>query len=182
MESRKIILMNLFFFANKGPSSQGYGFSSGHVWMWELNHKESWASKNGCFGTVVLEKTFESPLDYKEIKPVHSKGNQSWIFIARTDAEAEAPIFWPPDAKNGLIWKDPRCRKRLKPGEGGNKGGDGWMASPAQWTRVWANSGRWWRAGRPGVLQSMGSQRVRHDWAIEQQPQIRAPCGRQWEP
>ena len=82
-------------------------FSSGHVWMWELDYKESWAVKNWCFWTVVLEKTLESPLDYKEIQPVHPKGDQSWIFIGRTDAEAETPLLWPPDAKNWLIWKDP---------------------------------------------------------------------------
>ena len=98
-------------FANKGPSIQSYGFSSSHVWMWKLNHKESWALKNWCFWTVVLEKTLESPLDFKEIKPVHPKGNQSWIFIGRTDAEAETPILWPPDVKNWLIWKDPVLRK-----------------------------------------------------------------------
>ena len=89
---------------NKGLSSQSYGFSSGHVWMWELDHKESWAPKN--FWTVVLEKTLESPLDCKEMKPVNPKGNQSQIFIGRTDAEAEAPILWPPDVKNWLIGKD----------------------------------------------------------------------------
>ena len=94
------------YFANKGPSSQGYGFSCGHVWMWELDYKESWVL-NWCFWTVVLKKTLESPLDSKEIQPVHSKGNQSWIFIGGTDVEAETPILWPPDAKNWLIWKDP---------------------------------------------------------------------------
>ena len=94
-------------FVNKGPSSQGYGFSSGHVWMWELDYKESWVLKNWCFWTVVLEKTFENPLDSKEIQPVHPKGNQSWIFIGRTDVEAETPIFWPPDVKSWLIGKDP---------------------------------------------------------------------------
>ena len=98
-------------FANKGPSSQSYGFSSSHVWTWELDHKESWALKNWCFWTVVLERTLESPLDCKEIKPVNPKGSQSWIFIGRTDAEAEAPILWPPDAKNWLIWKDPDAGK-----------------------------------------------------------------------
>ena len=94
-------------FANKGPSSQGYGFSSGHVWMWELDCEESWALKNWCFWTVVLEKTLESPLDCKEIQPVHPKGDQSWVFIGRTDAEAETPILWPPHAKSWLIRKDP---------------------------------------------------------------------------
>ena len=88
------------YFANKGPSSQGYGFSSGHGWMWEVDHKESWALKNWCFWTVVLEKTLESPLDSKEIQPVRPKGNESWIFIGRADAEAETPVLWPPDAKN----------------------------------------------------------------------------------
>ena len=90
----------------KGPSSQTYGFSGSHVWMWELNYKESWALKNWCFWTVMLEKTLESPLDCKGIQPVHPKGNQSWIFIRRTDVEAETPIFWPPDTKNRLIGKD----------------------------------------------------------------------------
>ena len=99
------------YFANKGPSSQGYGFSSGHVWMWELDYKESWAPKNWCFWTVVLEKTLESPLDCKEIQPVHPKGDQSWVFIGRTDIEAETPILWPPDAKSWLIWKDPHAGK-----------------------------------------------------------------------
>ena len=87
-------------------SSQSYGFSSSHVWVWELDHKESWALKNCCFWTVVLEKTVESPLEYTEIQPVHPKGNQSWIFTRRTDVEAETPILWPPDAKNWLIGKD----------------------------------------------------------------------------
>ena len=95
------------YFADKGPSSQSYSFSSSHVWMWELDHKESWAPKNWCFWTVVLAKTLESPLDCKEIKPVNPKRNQSWNFIGRMDAEAEAPILWPPEAKNWLIWKDP---------------------------------------------------------------------------
>ena len=95
------------YFANKGPSRQCFGFSSSHVWMWELDHKESWAPKHWCFWTMVLEKTLESLLVCKEIKPVNPKGKKSWIFIGRTDAEAEAPIHWPPDAKNWLIWKDP---------------------------------------------------------------------------
>ena len=95
------------YFANKGSSSQSYGFSSSHVWMWELDYKESWALKNWCFWTVVLEKTLESPLNSKEIQPVHPKGNQSWIFIGRTDAEAETLTLWLPDVKNWLIGKDP---------------------------------------------------------------------------
>ena len=100
--------------ANKGPSSQSYGFSSSHVWMWELDYKESWVLKNWCFWTVVLEKTLESPLDCKEIQPVRFKGNQSWVFIGRTDAEAETPILWPPDGKNWLIGKDPDAGKNWK--------------------------------------------------------------------
>ena len=98
-------------FANKGPYSQSYGFSSSHIWMWELDHKEGWEPKNWCFWTVVLEKTLESPLDCKEIRTVNPKGNQSWIFIGRTDAEAEAPVLWPPDVKNWLIWEVPDAGK-----------------------------------------------------------------------
>ena len=98
-------------FADKGPYSQSYGFSSGHVWMWDLDHKEGWAPKNWCFWTVVLEKTLESPLDCKEVKPVNPKGNHSWIFIEGTDTEAEAPILWPPDVKSWLIGKDPDAGK-----------------------------------------------------------------------
>ena len=108
---RQHIKKQRHYFVNNGLSSQSYGFSSGHVWTWELDHKESWALKNGCFWTVVLEKTLESPFDCKEIKPVNPKGNQSWKFIERTDAEAEAPIFWPPDVKNWLTWKDPDAGK-----------------------------------------------------------------------
>ena len=99
------------YFANISPSSQSSGFSSSHVWMWELDYKESWAPKNWCFWTVVLEKILESPLDCKEIKPVNSKGNQSWIFIGKTDAEAKTSILWPSDVKNQLIGKDPDAGK-----------------------------------------------------------------------
>ena len=100
-----------YYFADKGPSSQSYGFSSSQVWLWELDYEESWALKNWCFWTVVLEKTLESPLDCKEIQQVHPKGNHSWVFIGRTDAEAEAPVLWPPDGKNGLTGKDPDAGK-----------------------------------------------------------------------
>ena len=113
------ILKSRDYFANKGPSSQGYGFSSSHVWMWELDYKESWAPKNWCFWTVVLEKILESPLDSKDIQPGHPKGNQSWIFIGRTDVEAETPILWPPDVKNWLIWKDPDAGKDWRQEEKG---------------------------------------------------------------
>ena len=158
--------MQRHYFANKGLSSHTYSFSSSHVWMWELGYKESWVPKNWCFWTVVLEKTLESPLGSKELQPVNPKGNQSWIFIGRTDVEAETPILWPSDAKNWLIGKDPNAGERLKAGgEGDDRGWDGWMASLTWWTWVWARSRSWWWTGRPGVLQSIGLQRVSHDWA-----------------
>ena len=135
--------------------------------MWELGYKESWVQINWCFWTVVLEKTLESHLDFKEIQPVHPKGNQSWVFIGRTDAEAASPILWPANAKNWLFWKDPDDGKHWRREEKGMTGWDGWLASPIQWTWIWVNSGRWWWTGRPGMLQSMGSQRVRNDWATE---------------
>ena len=136
--------------------------------MWELDYKESWAPKNWCLWTVVLEKTFESPLACKEIQPVHPKGNQSWIFIGRTDAEAGTPKLWPPDVKNWLIRKDPKFWERVKAGgEGDDRGWDGWMASLTQWTWVWVNSESWRWTGRPGMLQSMGLQRFGHDWETE---------------
>ena len=113
-QPRQHIKKQRHYFAKKGPSSQSYGFSSSHVWMWELDCKESWGPKNWCFWTVVLEKTFESPLDCKEIQPVHPKGTQSWIFIGRTDAEAKTPILWPPDANNWLTGKDPNAGKDLR--------------------------------------------------------------------
>ena len=110
-QPRQHIKKQRHYFANKGLSSQSYDFSSSYVWMWELNYKEKWAPKNLYFYTVVLEKTFESPLDSKEIQPVHPKGDQSWIFIGRTHTEEETPILWPPDAKNWLIGKDPDAGK-----------------------------------------------------------------------
>ena len=124
--------------------SQGYGFSSSHVWMWELDYEESWALNNWFFWTVLLEKTLESPLDIKEIQPVHPKGNQSWIFVGRTDTEAEAPIFW------HLLWRTDPFEKTVMLGiiEGSrrrdNRGWVGWIASLTQWTWVWAGSGSWW--------------------------------------
>ena len=104
-QPRQHIKKQRYYFVNKDPSSQGYGFSSSHVWMWEF-YKESWAPKNWCFWTVVLEKTLESPLDFKEIQPVHPRGDQSWVFFGRNDAKAEAPVLWPPHAKSWLIGKD----------------------------------------------------------------------------
>ena len=145
---------------DKVPYSQGYGFSSSHVQMWELDHKEGWALGNWCFQTVVLEMALESPLGSKENISANPKGNQPWIFIGRTDAEAEAPILGPPSMKNWLIGKDSDAEYdwRQEEKEGGRRGWDGWMASSTQWTWVWANSGRQGRTRKPGVLQSMGSQ------------------------
>ena len=134
--------------------------------MWELDCEESWAPKNWCFRTVVLEKTLESPLDCKEIQPVHPKGDQSWVFTGRTDAEAETPIVWPPHANSWLIGKDPDAGR-----DWGQKKGTtedemaGWHHQLDG--HEWVNSGSWWWTGRPGVLRFIGSQRVRHDWATE---------------
>ena len=110
-QPRQHIKKQRYYFANRGLSSQSYGFSSSHVWIWELDYKESWGPKNWCFWTMVLEKPLESPLDCKEIKPVNPKRNQCWIFIGRTDAKAEALILWPPDVKNWLTGKDPDAGK-----------------------------------------------------------------------
>ena len=132
---------------------------------WTIKKAEHW--RTDAFDLWVLEKTLESPLECKEIKTVNSKENQSWIFVGRMNAEVEAPILRPPAAKNWLIGKDPDAGKDLKAGgEGDNRGWDGWMASPTQWTWVWASSGRRWRTGKPGMLQSTKSQRVRHDWEM----------------
>ena len=145
--------------ANKGPSSQGYGFSCGHVWMWELDCEESWGAKNWCFWTVVLEKTLESPLDCKEIQPVYPKGDKSWVFIWRTDAKAESPILWPPHVKSWLIGKNPDAGRDWGQEEKGmTEDCDCWMASPTRWTWVWVNSRSWRWTGRTAVLQSMESQ------------------------
>ena len=137
------------------------------MWMWQLDCEESWAPKNWCFWSVVLEKTLESPLDCKEIQPVHSEGEKSWVFIGRTDAEAETPILWPPHVKSWLIWKAPRWEGLGAGREGDNRGWDGWMASLTRWAWVWVNSESWWWTGRPGMLWFMGSQRAGHDWVTE---------------
>ena len=154
-------------FADKGPYSQSYGFSSSHVQMWELDNSKGWAPKNWCFQIVGLEKTLESPLDSK-IKSVNTKGNQPWIFIGRTDAGSSITLAtWCEELTHReRSW----CWERLKAGgEGNDRRWDGWMASPTQWTWIWANSGRQWRTGNPGMLQSMESQRVGHDLATKQQ-------------
>ena len=110
-QPRQHIIKKRHYFATKGLYTQGYGFSSSHVWMWELDHKEGWTLKNWCFQTTVFKKTLENPLDSKEIKPVNPKGNQLWVFTERADAEAEAPILWPPDMKSWLIGQDPKAGK-----------------------------------------------------------------------
>ena len=153
--------------ADKDPYSQGCGLPSNHVWLWELDRKEGRAPKNWCLQTVVLEKTPESPVDSKEIKPVNLKGNQPWIFIGRTDASLSSStlITW---CEQPTHWKSPWERLRAE-GEEGVRGWDGWMASLMQWAWTWANFRRWWGTGRSGVVQFMGSQRAEHDWATEQQ-------------
>ena len=160
--------MQRHYFANKGLSSQSYGFSSSHVWVKDLDCKEGWAPKNWCCWTVVLEKTLESPLDSKEIKAVNPKGYQPWIFIGRTDDEAEAQKLWPPDVKSWLIWKDPDARKDWGQEEKGTTEDEmaGWHHR--LYGRVWVDSRSWWWIGRPGMLQSMRLQRVWHDIATEQ--------------
>ena len=170
-QPRQHIKKQKHYFANKGPSSQGYGFSSSHVWMWELRYKESWVPKNWCFWTVVLEKTLESPLNCKEIQPVHPKGNQSWIFIGRM---LKLQYFGHLMRSTDSLEK-PWCWERLKAGkERDDRGWDGWKASVTQWTWVWVHhltqrtsSGSWWRTEKTGVLQSMGLQNVRHYWVTE---------------
>ena len=157
----------IIFVANKGPSSQSYGFSSSHVWLRELAHKEGWALKNWCFWAVVLEKTLESCLNCEEVKPVNPKGNQLWIFFGRTDAEAETPIFWSPDPKSRLLEKILMLGK-IWGRRTGHREWDDWMVSPTQRTGIWANCGRQWGTQKPGVPQPMGSQRVGHDLATEQ--------------
>ena len=128
------------------------------------------STENWCFRAVVLAKTLKSPLDNKEIQPIYPKGDQSLMFIGRTDAEAETPILWPPDVKSWLIGRDPDAGKDWRKEEKWMTEDEmGWMVSPIQWAWVWANSWRWWWTGKPGIVQSMESQRVRHTWVTEQQ-------------
>ena len=167
-QPRQHIKRQRHYFANKSLSSRSYGFSSSHVWMWEVDYEESWGPKNWCFWTVVLEKTLESPLDSKEIQSVHPKGNQSWIFLEGLMLKLKLQYFGHLMQRNGVNLKRSQCWERLKVGrEGADRGWDDWMASLTQWTWVWVDSGSWWWTGRPGVLQFMGSQRVGQDWANE---------------
>ena len=158
--------MQRHYFANKGPSHQGYGFSSSHVWMWELDHKESWAL-NWCFWTVVLKKTLESRLAYKEIKAVNPKGNQSWIFIGRTDAEAEVSILWPPDVKNWLIGEEPDAGKDWRQEKGMTEnevvGWHHWLSGHEFEQALGVGDGQ----GSLVCYSPLGSTRVRPDWATE---------------
>ena len=143
-------------------------YSSSHVWMWEVDYKGSWALRNWCLWTVVLEKTLESPLDCKEIQPVHPKGDQSWVFIGRTDNWSWNSITLATWCEELTQWKIPWCWEGLRAGgEGDDREWDGWMASPTQWTWVWVDSRSWWWTRRPGMLRFMGSQRVRHDRETE---------------
>ena len=163
---RQCVKKQRHHFADKGPYSQNYGFSSSHIWMWELDYKESWTPKNWCFWTVVLEKILESPLDCKEIKPVNPKGNKSWILIGRTDAKPEAPILWPPDVKRQLIGKDSDV------GKDEGRGRRGRQNEMVRWHH-WLNGHEFDPTqgdseGQRGQ-QSMGSKRVTHNWPTEEQ-------------
>ena len=166
-QPRQYIKKQKHYFSSKGLSSQSCGLSSSHVWIWELDYKESWMPKNWCFWTVVLEKTLESPLDCKEIQPVHPKGNQSWIFLEGLMLKHKLQYFGHLMQRTNSLEKILMWERLKVEGEGDDKGWDGWMASLMRWTGVWVGSGSWWWTGRLGMLQSMGSQRVRHDWATE---------------
>ena len=164
-QPRQCIKKQRHYFADKGPYSQSYGFSSSHVWMWELNHKESLAPMNWCFWTMVLEKTFESPMDCKEIRPINPKENQPWIFIERADTETEVPILRPPDAKSQLIRKDPDAGKDWRQEEKGMTE-DEMVAWHHQ-----LNGHEFEQAPGDGKGQGIlvGCRTVGHDWATEQQ-------------
>ena len=163
-QPRQLIKNQRHHFANKGLSSQGCGFSSGHVWMWELDYKENWCPKNWCFWTVVLEKTLESPLVCKEIQPVILKeispGCSLEGLMLKWNSNTLAT--W---CRKLTYLKRPWCWEKLRAREeGDDRGWNGWMASPTQWTWVWVDSGSWWWTGRPGMLRFMGLQKIRHDW------------------
>ena len=162
------VTLLIWFSTHEKENTSLNGFPSGHVWMRELDYKESWTLKNWCFWTVVLEKTLERPLDCKEIQLVHPKGDQSWMLIWKDwcwSWNSNTLATW---CKELTLLKRPWCWKRLKAGgEGDERGWDGWMESPTQWTWVWVNSRSWWWTRRPGVLHFMESQRVGHNWATE---------------
>ena len=166
-QPRQHVKKQRHYFANKVVSNRSYSFSSSHVWMWELDYKDSWVLKNQCFWTVVLEKTLEHSLDCKEIQPVLPKGNQSWTFIGRTDAEAEAPILWPSDSKNWPFVKDPIVGKDWRQEEKGTTEDEmvGWYhwLDGHEWSNFWELP----MDRRPGVLLSTGSQRVGCDSVTE---------------
>ena len=151
-QPRQHVKRQRHYFADKGSSSQSYGFSYSHVWMWELDYKESWVPKNWCFWTVVLEKPLESPLDCKELQPVHSEGNQSWIVIGMTDAAAETPILWPPDRKNWLIGKDPDAGKDWRQEEKGTTEVRLLDGITDSMDTSFISSGSWWWTEKPGML------------------------------
>ena len=154
-QTKQCIIKQRYHFACKVPHSQVYGLSSSHVWMWELDYKEGLALKNWCFWTVVLEKSLESPLDCKEIQPVHPKGDQSWVFIGGPDVKAETLILWATWCRELTHLKRPWCWERLRAGgEGDDRWWDGWMASLTQWTWVWVDSGNWWCCGSWGCKES----------------------------
>ena len=167
-QPRQHIQKQRHYFANKGPSSQGYGFSCGNERMWELDCEESWVSKNWCFWTVVLEKTLDSLLDCKEIQPVHSKGDHPWVFFGKNNAKAETPILWPPHVKSWLIGKDPDAGSDWVQEEKGTKEDEmaGWHhqldGHEFEWTPGVGDG-----QGGLACCKFMGSQRVRHDWATE---------------
>ena len=176
-KTRQSIKEQRHHFASKGLYSQSYGFSSSHIWMWELDHKEGWDPKNWCFLIVVLKKTRESPLDCKEIKPVNPKGNQPWILVGRTDAEA--PIFWPPEANSQLVWKDPDAGKDWRQEEKGTTEDEivGWHHRPN-----WPEFEQTLRDSEgQGSLAccSLWGRRVRHDWATKQQAMVKDGAGAQ---
>ena len=166
-KSRQHIKKQRRYFADKGPSSQNYGFSTSHVWLWELDHKESWALKNWCFWTVMLEKTLESPLDCKDIKPVNLKGNQSWIFIQGLMLKLKLQYF------GHLMQRTDSLEKTPMQGKNEGRRRRGWQR--VRWLddttdlmdMTFPSSRSWWWSGKSGMLQSMGLQRVGHDWETE---------------